>query len=66
MFFRISRQMAAKNGTEVPMKKGHQSSIERQVEIPRRRLSGVSVTHPSVEPRKKIAHFGLSDDPSSS
>ena len=32
MFYRNFRRMAIENGTEVPLKEGHQSYIERQVE----------------------------------
>ena len=42
MFSHISSRIAAGSGAEVPLKKGHQSSMERQAETPKIELKGTT------------------------
>ena len=44
MFSRVSRRMAADNGTEVQLEEGSQSSSKRQVETSKGGLSETGIT----------------------
>ena len=52
ILFHISSRIAAGSGAEVPLEKGHQSSIERQAETPKIELKETTYKSPNKSRNK--------------